>query len=470
MQRLTGLESLFLNLESARWPMHGAGIAIVDPSTAPEGFGYETLRRVLEERLHLVPLLRRRIVEVPFGLDQPVWIEDPDFDLGYHLHRVGVPAPGGLRELADLAVELCGPPLDRTRPLWEIWYVEGLEHGHVAVIEKMHHACTDGMGGIELISRLFDREPSPREVPPPPEPWEPEPVPSPVDMLVRALPSIAATPVRIARSAMQISEGVRRGRQRKDEEDHEPGRSFRAPRVSFNGTVAGTPHKALAFVSLAMADVQLVKQTFGVTVNDVVLAACAGSLRRYLDGRNELPQEPLTVCAPVNVRTEDEHGLPGVHVSLMFTPIATDIEDPVERLQEIHASTSATKHVHAARGTGVMKTIVELPSPNIWVMLSHLIEARHLGALLPPMFNACISNIVGPSETLYLGGARLLHHYVLGMLYESIGLFIPLISYADSIDIGITAVRELTPDPWPIADGVREALHELVKAAEEVGP
>jgi WS/DGAT/MGAT family acyltransferase len=276
-------------------------------------------------------------------------------------------------------------------------------------------------------------------------------------------------PVRIARGAAQISKGVRRGRRRRREEEHEPGRSFRAPRVSFNDSVDGTPHKALAFASLPVADVNRVKNTFGVTMNDVVLAACAGSLRHYLDGRNELPEEPLTVCAPVNVRTEDEHGVAGVHVSLMFTPIATDIEDPVERLREIHAGTSATKHVHAARGGGIMQTIVELPTPNVWVLLSRLIEAQHLGARLPPMFNACISNIVGPSETLYLGGARLLHHYILGMLYESIGLFIPFMSYADTIDIGITAVRELTPDPWPIADGIREALDELVKAAGEVG-
>ena len=468
MQQLTGLESLFLNLETARWPMHGAGIAILDPSTAPDGFGYATLHRVFEERLHLIPPLRHRLVEVPFGLDQPVWIEDPDFDLERHLHRVAVPAPGGLRELADLTVELNARSLDRHQPLWEVWYVEGLEDGRVAVIEKLHHASIDGMGGIELISRLFDPEPRPGEIPPA-KPWHPEPVPSQLQMLARALPSIAALPFRTTRDAARIARGVIRGRRKQRHEKQQAGRSFDAPRVSFNDSVEGTPHKTLAFASLPMADVKRVKSTFDVTVNDVVLAVCAGSLRRYLACRNELPDEPLTVCAPVNVRAEDEQGAAGVRVSLMFPRIATDIEDPVKRLQAIHDSTSATKHVHAARGSGIVKTIVELPPPNVWMLLGHLIEAAHLGERLPPMFNGAISNIVGPSQPLYFGGARLVHHYVMGMLYEGVGLFIPFISSADWIDVGITAVRELTPDPWSIADGLCEGLDELVKAAEEAG-
>ncbi len=352
MQRLTGLESLFLNFESSRWPMHGMGIAVLDPATAPDGFGYETVARILSERMHLVPPLRRRLVGVPFGLDQPVWVEDPDFDLDRHLHEVRVRAPGGPRELADLAVELGTAPLDRSRPLWDVWFVEGLEDGHVAVIEKLHHASIDGMGGMELISRLFDSGSGPPAVVPPADEWRPERVPSGIEMLVRSAPTIAMTPVRVASGGLRIARGVRNGRRRQRREEHRSGRSFDVPRVSFNRRVDGTPHKTFAFASLPMSDVKKVKDAFDVTLNDVVLACCAGSLRRYLEDRGELPDVPLSVCAPVNIRTEDERGTVGVHVSLMYPQLATHLEDPVERLAEIHASTSATKHVHAARGAG----------------------------------------------------------------------------------------------------------------------
>jgi diacylglycerol O-acyltransferase len=462
MQRLTGLDSLFLNLESDRWTMHGAGVAILDPSSAPEPLTYAKFQRAVARRLHRVPPLRRRLVEVPLGLAQPWWLEDPRFDLDSHLHHVAVPPPGSLRQLADLVVDLADHRLDRDRPLWEMWFVEGIEGGRVAVVEKLHHACIDGMGGIELISKLFDDGEGDDDA----DRWEPEPLPSNVEVLVRSVPDILATPLRFARGIVSIANGARRARTQKDREERTAGRTFQAPRVSFNHSVSGPARKSLAFVSVSRDDVMKVKETFETTVNDVVLAICSASLRRYLADRGELPDASLTACVPVNIRTGDDHTAEGVRVSLMYPSLATDIGDPVERLRAIHAGTLATKHVHSARGSGIVKTIVEMPSPNTWVVLGQLLERSHAGDRLPPMFNACISNIIGPSRTMYLEGARLEHHYIMGMLFEGVGLFIPLMSYADSIDFGITAVRELTPDPWKIARGIEEAMAELVAAAD----
>lgn len=468
MKQLTGLDSLFLNLESARWPMHGAGIAVLDPSTAPEGFTFETLRRTIAERLHLLPPLRWRLVEVPFRFAQPYWIEDPDFDLANHLHRVAVPAPGGARELALLASEISDRPLDHSRPLWELWYVDGLEHGQVAIIEKLHHASVDGMGGIELITRLFDTEAEPAERPSPEAPWKPDRVPSGVELFARGVPSLVTMPLRFARGTVTIANGVRSGRRQKRHEAGTVGRTFNAPRTSLNGSVAGRPHRALAWATIPMADVTLVKQAFDVTVNDVALAICATALREYLGARGELPAESLTACAPVNIRTEDDRGRAGVHVSLMFPSLCTDIEDPVERLLAISEGTTATKHVHGARGLGTVQTIVGLPTPAAWEFLGQVLSLSHAVDRIPPIFNVCISNIAGPTTPLYMGGARLVSHHVTGMLFEGVGLFIPLMSYADSIDLGITAVRELVPDPWELAEGVERALDELRKAADAV--
>jgi diacylglycerol O-acyltransferase / wax synthase len=468
MQRLSGLESLFLNLESPRWPMHGAGIAILDPTTAPDGFSFATLRRTLEERVHLLAPLRRRLVEVPLGLAQPYWVEDPDFDLASHLHRVAVPAPGGSRELAELVTELAERPLDRRQPLWEMWYVEGLEQGHVAIIEKLHHASIDGMAGMELLASIFDPTPHPKPVAPPREPWRPERVPSAAEVVVHSLPEILATPLRVARGAWKITGGLRRGRRQQHRETERAGRTFHAPRVSLNESVIGRPHKAVAYVTVSMEDVNVVRKAFGTTVNDVALALCAGALRGYFESRGELPAEPLMACVPVNVREEGEEVASGVKVSLMFTSLETHLADPVERLRAIHTRTDATKHVHGARGADVVETLVSLPAPVVWRSLGYLLESLHAGDRLPPIFNGCISNIAGPRERVYFAGAELLHHFVMAMLFEGVGLFIPLISYAQQIDFSITTVREQVPDPWTIADGIADGLAELVKAAREL--
>jgi diacylglycerol O-acyltransferase / wax synthase len=468
MQQLTGLESLFLNLESSRSPMHGAGIVILDPTTAPNGFDFETLHRTLEQRLHLFPPLRRRLLEVPLGLAQPYWIEDPEFDLASHLHRIAVPAPGGPREIADLLTDVADRPLDRRRPLWEMWFVEGLEHGYVGIIEKMHHASIDGMGGMELLTGIFDPTPNPPPVDPPDVPWQPDQVPSGLEMFVRSIPEILSTPVRVGRGAWEISRGLRRGRQQQQQEHVPAGRSFHAPRVVLNESVHGTPHKSLAFVTVPMGDVDTVRKAFGTTVNDVALALCAGALRNYLEARGELPAEPLMACVPVNTRAEDEKSRGGVRVSLMFTSLETQLEDPVERLRAIHTHGDATKHVHGARGSDVVETLVSVPAPLVWHSLGYLLESLHAGDYVPPIFNCCISNIRGFEEPVYFGGARVVRQCVMAMLFEGVGLFIPLISYAGSIDFSITAVRELVPDPWIIADGIRDSLADLVKAAGTV--
>src|SRR3954447_15347688 len=300
MQRLTGLDASFLYLETPSSHMHVASLIILDPSETGAPVSVEEVKRVYGERLHLAAPFRRRLVEIPFGLHHPLWVEDPDFDLDYHLRHIAVPPPGGPQELADLAAHLVSLHLDRTRPLWECWIIEGLEHGHVAALTKVHHAAIDGVAGNEITVAMLQLGPE-DEPAPPTEEWKPDRIPTEVERLGYAMNSLARTPVRAAKTMRRTVETTMRVRSRNRRPDaHPPPGFFDAPRTSFN--VALAPHRSFGFSSLSLSDVKMVKNAFGATVNDVVLAMCAGALRRYLDNNNEAVDAPLVAMVPVSVR------------------------------------------------------------------------------------------------------------------------------------------------------------------------
>ncbi len=304
MQQLTGLDTSFLNLETPTTYGHVSGLAIFDPSSAPVPATFEDVKRLIEERIHLLPPYRRRLVEVPFGLDHPYWIEDPDFDLDFHVRHMGLPPPGDSRQLAEQVSRIVARPLDRSRPLWELYVIEGLEGGHVAQLTKIHHCAIDGVSGAELLTTLLDLTPEPRKVEPPRRAWRPEPEPTQVEMLARGLWGVIGTPrkaIRLGRQALRhlpaLSRSLGFGElpgesllnrcPDADRRPCSPRPTTPAPRTSFNDRI--TPHRRFAFGSLSLDDVKEIKKQFGVTVNDVVMALCAGALRRYLKDLGELP-------------------------------------------------------------------------------------------------------------------------------------------------------------------------------------
>ncbi|MCB1016309.1 MAG: wax ester/triacylglycerol synthase family O-acyltransferase [Acidimicrobiales bacterium] len=464
MQRLSGLDAGFLSMETPTSPMHVAGLAVYDPSEVEGGWSVDQVKQVYSQRLHLAAPFRRRLVSVPFGLHHPLWIEDPDFDLDWHIRHLAVPAPGGPRELAELAGHLVALPLDRDRPLWEMWVIEGLEHGHVAVLSKVHHAAIDGASGNEITVATLDLEPDPPPTPPPDEPWEPERVPSDAELLSYAATSLARQPFRVARaSARTLRATVDRQRLPGHPGTTPPPSMFSAPRTSINTAITG--HRTYAMATLSLSEVKAVKNTFGVTVNDVVLALCGGALRRYFDGRGEVLDGPLVAMVPVSVRTKDQEGTLGNRVSSMLATLATDRDDPVERLHAIHEAMATGKERHAV-GADALQDWAEFAAPALLGRAARLYSGMRVAGMHRPAFNVTISNVPGPPFPLYSAGARLVANYPVGPIFDGAGLNMTVMSYQDSMDFGLLACPDVLADVWSLADGLADALAELTKAAE----
>jgi diacylglycerol O-acyltransferase len=326
MDRLSGLDASFLYFETPAHLMHVCGLLVLDTSTMPGEYRFDRLRETLRGRLQANPAFRRKLHDPFLNVDHPVWVHDEDFDIEHHVRRIAVAAPGGPHELADLCGDIAGQPLDRGRPLWEFWVIEGLADGGVAVMTKMHHATVDGVSGASLVSELCSIEPSAPPMvsaehgPPPRRPRDRE-------IVIDGLLGIAKRPIKLAR-VLPDTIGVLPAWVQRSRRGTAMPAPFTAPRTSFNGTVTG--HRSVAFMRLSLADVKEVKNTFGTTVNDVVLALCAGALRKYLDDRGELPDSSLVAMVPVSVHGKSKRG--GTNkVSGMFSTLRSDIADPIRR-------------------------------------------------------------------------------------------------------------------------------------------
>jgi diacylglycerol O-acyltransferase len=468
VERMTGLDAAFLALETPSNHMHLMAVAVLDPTDVPGGFTAATIRQLIENRLDTLPPFRRRVVRVPLGLHHPLWIEDPGFDLDFHVRQVALPAPGGPRELADFVGEVAGWPLDRDRPLWQMWVAEGLEHGHVALVAKVHHAAIDGASGVEVLASLVDLEPIPVTVPDAsPEPWHADRVPNNVEMIGASMVSIARQPVRMARAVVHLGKSLARLGTRLRNEDVQAGVPFTAPRLSWNVMIS--PHRQVAFAAISLEDVKVVKDAFGATVNDVVLAVLSGAFRRYFVERDELPDKPLVAVIPTSVRSSDEKQL-GNRVSAMFTQLSTDLADPIGRLEAVQATMSGAKQVHADIGGNTLEEWAELAAPAMLARGARLYGQLRLADRHPPVYNLVVSNVPGPQFPLYMGGARLVDMYPMGPVFDGAGLNVTAMSYRDQVDIGFMACRENVPDLWRLAAEMPEALAELVKVARDVEP
>jgi diacylglycerol O-acyltransferase len=474
VERLSGIDAGFLYMETPTLHMHTLKISIVDPATVPGGYSFARVGEVLGERLHLLPPFRRRLVEVPGGLHHPLWVEDPDFDLAHHLHRAEIGAPGGLHQLGDLISDIASRQLDRRYPLWELWVVEGLEQGHLGFVAKIHHAAADGVAAAAMLANVLEAEADPGgrpeaeadpgPVPPLSQPWQPEPIPTAAERLVDAfrdlLRNIASLPGLLRRTTAGLAAVVRRRRSGA----LSPPLPFSTPRTSFNRAL--TPNRWFAMAALPLEEVKAIRRAFDVTINDVVLALCAGALRRYLDERGELPERPLLAGVPVSTgRVDDEQRLVGNRVSNLFTSLRTDIADPLERLRAIHDVTEAAKEVQNALGAEMLVDWSEITPPRLFSAWMRLYSRLKLADRHRPPINLVISNVPGPRQPLHIAGARLLDIYSMGPILEGIGLNITVWSYVDRLGFGLVSCRETMPDLWDLADHLHDALAELRKAA-----
>ena len=470
MQRLTGLDASFLYLETPTSHMHVAGTYIYDPSTAPEGstWNADWVKQEISRRLHLVPPYRRRLKEVPFQLHHPLWIEDPDFDLDWHVRDVQCPAPGGRAELAALVAEIHGRPMDRSRPLWDMHVIHGLEDGFVGIIARTHHAAIDGASGMDITVNLLDLQPEPAEVAPPETEWQPDREPTDLELVSYAARSLATQPISALKAARRAATTALTLQRRNRQPDVVPPPApFSAPHTPLNGAITG--RRSFGMAEISLDDVKAIRKAIGGTVNDVVLGICSGALRAYLEEKGELPEEGLVAMCPISVRSEEDKGAMGNQVSSMLVGLATDIDDPIERMRFITAGTTQAKEQANAIGANTLMDWAEFAAPAVAASAMRLYSRMKVADRHRPFYNTVISNVPGPQFPLYMAGAKLQSFFPMGPLNDGAGLNMTLISYLGTIHFGLVACPDLIPDVDHLADLIPAATQDLLKAAKAAG-
>jgi WS/DGAT/MGAT family acyltransferase len=482
MRQLTSLDAQFLAMESSRMYGHVGGLAIYDPSTAPGGtLSAADVCRLVSERLHLLEPFTWRMVPVPFDLDHPYWIEDPDFDLDFHIRESAVPPPGTDRQIAETVSRIFARPLDRAHPLWELYVVHGLPEGRVGMLTKIHHAAVDGVSGAEIMGLLLDASPEGREIPPaPPGAQRGERVPGQVEMLargalglprqnlraLRALPSTlpnvfdlpGAEVVPGVHTLGRLTDAARAALGRRDPALLERSPAT-PPRTIFNGRIS--PHRRFSFGTLSLARIKAIKSELGVTVNDVVVAICAGAVRSWLLDRDALPEAPLVAMVPVSVRTRAQKGTFGNRVGMILAPIPTDEPDPRRRLLRAHEALRAAKERHGALPAELLQDATQFIPPAVHARASRAVLRLTTVRQVRPALNLVISNVPGPRFPLFCAGAKLLGNHPVSVISHGVGLNITCMSYLDGVDFGIVADRDQVSDAWPLMDAVREELATL---------
>ncbi|GAC1399769.1 MAG: wax ester/triacylglycerol synthase family O-acyltransferase [Mycobacterium sp.] len=461
MQRLSGLDASFLYLETAKQPLHVCSILELDTSTIPGGYTFDRLRDALSLRIKAMPPFREKLADSRFNPDHPVWVEDKDFDVDRHLHRIGLPSPGGRHELAEICGHIASLPLDRSRPLWETWVIENIagteahSGGRLAVMTKVHHAGVDGVTGANLMSQLCTTEPDA----PAPDPVEGVGDASSLEIAVTGAVKFVTRPLRLVNvvptTLSTVVDTVKRARS-----GLAMAAPFAAPKTAFNAKVTG--HRNVAFAQLDLEDIKTVKNHFGVKVNDVVMALVAGVLRKFLIDRGELPDNSLVAMVPVSVHEKSDR--PGRNqVSGMFSKLETHIDDPVERLRSIAEANSVAKQHSSAIGATLLQDWSQFAAPAVFGIAMRVYASSRLTDARP-VHNLVISNVPGPQAPLYFLGSEVKAMYPLGPIFHGSGLNITVMSLTGKLDVGIVSCPELLPDLWDMADDFEVALNELLDA------
>ncbi|MEA3184617.1 MAG: diacylglycerol O-acyltransferase / wax synthase [Ilumatobacteraceae bacterium] len=496
MRQLSGVDASFLNMETANVFGHVASLNIYDPTGAPGGAGVEATKQTILERIELLAPFRRRLVEVPLGLDLPYWIEDPDFDIDFHVRHHAVPPPGTPQQLAEAISRIVARPLDRARPLWELYVIEGVDGGRlIAQLTKVHHAAIDGASGALMLAAILDLDPDHRPITGP-TPWKPETVPSDQQLLRMTFAELLRRPEKVIRLGVRTTRdlatatrsgglraiadmvaqpmpgmlgGIMRRRlraQHGDDTDRPPALPpTHAPRTPWNQAI--TPHRRFAYTTIGLDDAKTVRRAFGCTFNDVVMALCSGALRGYLQDHDCLPKESLIAMVPVSVRSGEETETYQNRVSALLADLATNESDPAKRLRRIQQSMNAAKQNLAVIPAETLMDYTQFAPPAIAARAMRMASRLRIADRMNPPFNLVISNVPGPNVPLFMAGAELKHFYPVSALADGQGLNMTVQSYNGNLDFGIIACRELVPDVWKLTDFLQTAMKELLAAAEQ---
>jgi WS/DGAT/MGAT family acyltransferase len=456
--RLTAIDASFLHQEGPTSHMHVGGLTEFEGPPPP----YTEFLDALRSRLHLVPRYRQKLSVPPGGTGRPLWVDDPSFSIEYHVRHTALPKPGDEPQLLRLAGRIFSQQLDRSKPLWEIWMVEGLADGGFALISKTHHALIDGIAGVDIAQVIFDLGPVPTEVPHPDEAWTPSPEPSSLEVLTAGALGLVRTGARTLGAAASMAT--------------RPGEALHATRVALEGlgevawagmnpapetplNVEIGPHRRYEIVRNALGDFKAVKNAFGGTVNDVVLAVVSGALRTWLQSRGVRTEGvELRALVPVSIRTSDQRGETGNRIAAMRGPLPVYIEDPVARLRTVKAGMDDLKESKQAVGAEVLAGVQNFAPPTILAQASRLNFSTRL-------FNLIVTNVPGPQFPLYVRGREMLDVFPVAFLPKNHALAIAIMSYNGRMNFGLLGDYDALPDIGVIAEGIQESLAELLTLA-----
>jgi len=466
MQQLSGQDASFVYMETPSTPMHIGSVGIYDPSTAPGGFvRFKDILAFIEARLGGAKSFRERLVRVPFDLDHPYWIQDPDFDIEYHVRHIALPAPGDWRQLCIQVARLHSRPMDLTKPLWEFIIVEGLDNieglpkGCFALVAKVHHAAIDGMSGVEMSAAVHDLSPDKANRFPDTE-WQADSKPGIADLLISGYFNALRQPQKYLETMVRSVPGMARLAAELGKGELSIAGARVPPKTRFNAKVG--PHRVFDGVPFPLADVRAIKDAVpGATVNDAILAIIGGGLRHYLQGKGELPADSLTAMAPISVRQEGEKAALGNLVSAMVVSLGTHIADPLERLAHIHGDAVNSKGLTNAVGARTLTDYSQLIPGGLAGLGARLYTRLGVANATAPVFNVVATNVPGSRVPLYFAGAKMVKMFGLGPIFDSMGLINTIYSYVDDIAISFTCDRAMMPDPGDYADALRTSFEEL---------
>ncbi len=483
MKQLTGIDASFLYMETPTTYGHVNGLGIYQ-RPSPDFDPFVEVRKRFDIMVGHIEPLRRRLVSVPFSLDHPYWIEDPHFDLDYHVRHIGLAPPGAADQLAEQVARIVGRPMDRSHPLWETYVIEGLADDRWALLTKTHHATIDGASGVILLNMLTDHSPD-AELAYERIEWKGEAIPGELDLLQRAARALVLNPVKnlrlqlrimselaeaagvtsVSSAASQTRAAVKAltGGGRSD------GASRRmnlpvtpAPDTPWNKAIG--PHRRFAMRSTALANIKALKDATGCTVNDVVMAICAGALREYLIRHDALTDQPLRAMVPVSIRTGDEADPWTNRVSAIIADLPTNEPDPLRRVALCHEAMAEGKRQFDLVPADALSDITQFASPVLAASATRLASQLRLADRVNSPINVVISNVPGPREALYFAGAKLDHYIPVSTISEGMGLNITVHSYEDKLDFGLIAARELVPDLWDLVDLHIDEVERLFEA------
>jgi len=464
MRQLSGLDASFVYFETGSSPTHIGSFSIYDQSSAPGGrVTFKGILANIESRLHLARCFRQKLVRAPLDLDHPYWLEDPDFDIEFHVRHIALPQPGDWRQLCIQVARIHARRLDLSKPLWEMYVIEGLDEiellppGSFALFTKIHHAAIDGVSGAEILAAIHDVAPE-AQPDSPAHDWRPERAPNLVELATRTVANNVRYPLRFLQAAGRVAPSLATLLRGAPEGDEAP--STPAPRTRFNAPVSS--HRVVEARTFSLERIKTIRRCVpGSTVNDVILTVCSGAMRAYLDHHGELPEESLVAMAPISVRGEAEQGTAGNQISVMFVTLFTQLADPLERLERIHKETQNSKATAEAVGARTMTDISQFMPGALAGLAARLYTGFGLATRIRPFLNTVITNVPGPQIPLYFTGARMMALHGLGPVLDGMGIIHPVFSYAGRISIAVTACRDQLPDPAFYAECLQAAFDEL---------